>query len=122
MSRRIERVNELIKAEIAELLQREVSDPRLSSLVSILAVDTSPDLRNATVRVSVLGSEEETEQSMAALRRARGFLRHELAGRLVMRQVPELSFKLDTSIAEGSKMLEMIKQIEQGETPQDEER
>lgn len=122
MSRRIERVNELIKAEIAELLQREVSDPRLSSLVSILAVDTSPDLRNATVRVSILGSEEETEQSMAALRRAKGFLRHELAGRLVMRQVPLLSFKLDTSIAEGSKMLEMIKQIEQGETPQDEER
>lgn len=122
MSRRIERVNELIKAEIAELLQREVSDPRLSSLVSILAVDTSPDLRNATVRVSILGSEQETEQSMAALRRARGFLRHELAGRLVMRQVPLLSFKLDTSIAEGSKMLEMIKQIEQGETPQDEER
>lgn len=122
MSRRIERVNELIKAEIAELLQREVSDPRLGSLVSIVAVDTSPDLRNASVRVSVLGSEEEIEQSMAALKRARGFLRHELAGRLVMRSVPQLTFRLDTSIADGSKVLEMMKQFEQGETTQGEER
>ena len=122
MGRRIERVNELIKAEIAELLQREVSDPRLSTMVSIVAVDTSPDLRNAAVRVSVLGSEEEIEKSMAALQRARGFLRHELAGRLVMRSVPVLTFKLDTSIAEGSKVLEMMKQFEQGETTQEEER
>ncbi len=114
MTRRIERVNELIKEELAGLLQREIQDPRLSTMVSITGVETSPDLHNATVRVSVLGSEEETQHALAALRHAAGFLRRELASRLRLRHVPELTFKLDTSIQKGARVLELLKEIEEG--------
>jgi len=118
MTRRIERVNELIKEELAALLQREIQDPRMSAMTSITAVDTSPDLRNATVRVSILGSEDDVQQTMAALRHAAGFLRRELAGRIRLRYVPELSFKLDTSIEKGARVLELLKEIrEEGGAP-----
>lgn len=113
MSRRIERVNELLREEIAGLLQREIRDPRLSAIISVTGVDTSPDLRNATVRVSILGSEDEVQQAMAALRRAGGYMRREMAGRLRLRHVPELTFKLDTSISEGARVLDLLREIEQ---------
>ncbi len=116
MSRRIERVNELIKEEIAALLRRETQDPRLSALISVTGVDTSADLRNATVRVSIMGSEDEVQQAMAALRHAAGFLRREMAGSLRMRHVPELTFKLDTSIEEGARILALLREIEKGES------
>jgi len=115
MNRRMERVNEVIKEEIAVLLQRQVQDPRLSAMVSITGVETSPDLRNATVFVSVLGSEEEVQHAMAGLRHASGYLRRELAGRIRIRQVPELSFRLDTSIGEGARVLELLREIHKEE-------
>jgi ribosome-binding factor A len=114
LSRRIERVNELIRSEIANLLQREIRDPRLTSLISITAVETSPDLRNATVRVSILGSEDEVKQAMTALNRAAGFFRREIAGRLRLKNAPELSFKLDTSIEKGARILEILREIQEG--------
>ncbi len=113
MSRRIERVNEQIKEEVAALLQRETQDPRLQGVViSITGVDTSPDLRNATVHVSILGSEEEVQQAMTALSHAAGFLRREMAGRLRLRYVPELTFRLDTSIQQGARVLELLREIQ----------
>ncbi len=115
MSRRIERVNQLIKEELASLLHREIRDPRLSAMISITDVETSPDLGNATVRVSILGSEEEVRQAMVALRRASGYLRREMAGRLRLRKTPELTFKLDTSIEKGARVLELLREIEKGE-------
>lgn len=115
MSRRIERVNELLKEEIAALLRREIQDPRLTTLISVTGVDTSADLRNATVRVSIMGSDEEVQQAMTALRHAAGFLRRELAGTLRMKHVPELTFRLDTSIEEGAKILKLLREIEKGE-------
>ena len=114
MSRRIERVNELIRQEIADLLHREIQDPRLSAMISITGVETSPDLRSATVRVSIMGSEEDVQQAMAALRRASGYFRHEMSARLRLRHVPELTFKLDTSIQEGARVLELLREIEEG--------
>ncbi len=113
MSRRIERVNALLTEEIADLLRREIQDPRLSAMVSVTGVETSPDLHNATVNVSVMGSDEEVERAMAALRHAAGFLRHEMGGRLRLRHVPELTFKLDTSIEQGARVLRLLKEIEE---------
>ncbi|HEX2988833.1 MAG TPA: 30S ribosome-binding factor RbfA [Chloroflexota bacterium] len=115
MSRRMERVNEVIKEEVAVLLQRQVQDPRLSTMVSVTGVETSSDLRNATIFVSVLGSEEEVQNAMAALRHASGYLRRELAGRIRMKQVPDLSFKLDTSIGQGARVLELLREIHKEE-------
>lgn len=112
MTRRIERVNALLVEEISDLIRRQIQDPRLATMVSVIAVDTSPDLRNATVSVSVLGTEEEAQQAVMALRHAAGFLRHELAERLRMKHIPELAFKLDTSIAQGARVLQLLKEIQ----------
>ncbi|MHB0869775.1 MAG: 30S ribosome-binding factor RbfA [Chloroflexota bacterium] len=115
MSRRIERVNEQIKEEIAGLVQREMQDPRLRGMISIIGVSTSPDLRNSVVRVSVLGSEEEVQQALAALQHAAGFLRREIAGRLRLKHAPELTFKLDTSIEQGARVMELLREIQEEE-------
>src|SRR5690242_12036446 len=97
-TRRMLRINQLLREEIADLLQREVKDETLSgSLISITEVDTSPDLRSARVYFSVLGTPEEVEAARAHLQRASGFLHRELKGRLDLRSVPHLEFELDHS-------------------------
>lgn len=113
MARRIERVNALLAEEISDLIRKEIQDPRLSTLVSVTEVHTSPDLRNATVMVSVLGTEEEADRALAALRHAAGFLRHEMAARLRIKHIPELVFKRDTSLETGARVLQLLKEIEE---------
>ena len=109
---RQEKLGELIAAELSELLRTRVKDPRVG-FASITRVEVSGDLRHAKVFVSVMGSPEERDATMQGLRNATGFLRHELASRLVIRFMPELVFKLDKSIEEGSRILELIRQVEQ---------
>ncbi|MBX5451077.1 MAG: 30S ribosome-binding factor RbfA [Thermogemmatispora sp.] len=109
---RQERLGELIAEELSDLLRTRMKDPRIG-FVSITRVEVSGDLAHAKVYVSVLGSDEERNNTMAALKRATGFLRHELAGRLVLRHVPELVFKLDLSLEKGAEVMQLIKQIEQ---------
>ncbi len=111
---RRERLGELIAAELSELLRTRVKDPRVG-FASITHVEVSGDLRHAKVFVSVMGNAEEAAETMKALRRATGFLRHELATRIVLRYMPELVFKLDTSIEEGARILALIQQVEQEE-------
>ena len=109
MTRRSERVNELLREEIATLVSRDLKDPRLGGLISITSVETSPDFRHARVFVSVLGSDDELKSTLVALQAAAGFLRHELRARLKdLRTVPELSFKADTSIARGAEMTNLL--------------
>lgn len=111
---RQERLGELIAAELSELLRTRVKDPRVG-FASITHVEVSADLRHAKVFVSVMGSSEERSETMKALKHAAGFLRHELASRIVLRYMPELVFKLDTSIEEGARILALIEQVEQEE-------
>jgi ribosome-binding factor A len=105
------RVNDTIRRELSELLMRETRDPRLEGLLSITAVDTSPDLKYARVYVSVMGAEEDKERVQEGLAAATGFLRRGLAARLTMRYIPELAFERDDSIERGTRLLEMIKEI-----------
>ena len=98
MTRRIERVNNLIRHEISEMLQRQVKDPRLGNFISITEVSTSADLKYAKIYVSSIQSDEEREKVLSVLTAASGFFRSELAKRLRMRRVPELSFHWDDSI------------------------
>jgi len=109
---RQEKLGELIAAELSELLRTRVKDPRVG-FASITHVEVSGDLRHAKVFVSVMGSPEEREATMQGLKNATGFLRHELATRLVIRFMPEIVFKLDKSIEEGSRILELINKVEQ---------
>ena len=111
MSRRTERVNDLIRDELSELMLREVRDPRLGGLISITRVDVSPDLYNARVDVSVMADPPEQKEALRALNAAASFFHRELKQRLQIRRVPFLVFKLDTSIQEGAEMLALIDEV-----------
>lgn len=111
MTRRNERISKLIKQEISGLLEREVNDPRLSDLISITDVSLSPDLRQAKVFVSILGDEEKKKDMLAGFNNASGFLRKELASRIKLRCIPQLSFHYDDSIERGARLLKLIGQV-----------
>jgi ribosome-binding factor A len=111
MTHRIERVNNLIRQEISELLQRQIKDPRLSSFVTITDVSTSHDLKYAKVFVSCISGKEEKQEILSVLAGASGFFRNELARRLKLRRIPELSFQWDDSIERGTRLLELINTV-----------
>src|SRR5579884_3608590 len=111
-SRRIERVNDLLRSELSELIGRTLKDPRVAGLVSLTEVETSADLRHARVYVSVFGSDEERRSTLSALRHAAGFLRHEVAQRVTLRHMPELDFQLDSSIERGDRILQLLRQVQ----------
>ena len=111
MGHRIERVNSLIRQEISELLRRQVKDPRLGNLVTVTDVSTSPDLRHAKIFVSRIGSEEEKQETLSVLAAASGFFRNELAKRLRLRYITELSFQWDDSIERGDYLLQLINEV-----------
>lgn len=111
MAHRIERVNSLLRQEIKELLQRQVKDPRLDHFVAVTEVSTSPDLRHAKVFISCMGSEQEIQETLSVLTAASGFFRNELARRLRLRRIPELSFQWDASIEQGDYLLKLIDEV-----------
>lgn len=108
MSRRLQRLNGLLRQELAELILREVKDPRVSELVTITSVDVSPDLKLANVYISVIGKADEKARSLAGLNAAAAFLRYELSNRITIRRVPSLTFVLDESIEEATHILEIM--------------
>jgi ribosome-binding factor A len=113
MTRRTERVNDLLREELSELLQRSLKDPRLEQgLTTITEVDVSPDLRRATVFVSHLGPDEERADVLAALTHASHYLQGELTHRLKMRRVPEMTFRFDPSIERGARLAELIHEVQ----------
>ena len=113
-SRRIERINHLLRQEIADLLTREVKDATLhEAMISITDVETSPDLRNAKVYFSVYGDEETVEAARQHLRRASGFLHHNLKERLDLRHTPHLDFVLDHSLERGDRIMRLMRTIEE---------
>lgn len=111
MSRRTERVNELIRDELSDLLLREVRDPRLGGLISITHVDVTPDLYNARVFVSVMADEATQNEAIRALNSAAAFFHRELKARIQMRRVPFLVFRLDNSIAEAAEVLAHMNEV-----------
>ncbi len=111
MSRRIERLNSLIRRDVSELLRYEVKDPRVSGVVSVTRVDTSSDIQHAKVFVSVYGNLREKEATILALQSAAGFIRRQLRGRLETRHVPVLRFILDDTLTEGNQMLDLLDRL-----------
>jgi len=112
---RPERVAELMKREIAGILAREVRDPRVATMVSVTDVELTHDLSFARVFVSLLETGPERDRTLAALQRAAGFVRHQLAPRLGLREVPELRFVHDTSIERGARVEEILRRLERGD-------
>jgi ribosome-binding factor A len=118
---RPERVAETIKREMAEILTRKMRDPRLGGMISVTEVEVTPDLSMARIFVSVLSEGAERDQVMQALARSEGFVRHELAPRLGLREMPTVRFVLDTSIERGARVEELLRRIADGEPIPDED-
>ena len=112
-TRRQEQLGEVIAEELSDLIRTRMKDPRIG-FASITGVELSADLRHAKVFVSVLGTPEEQRATLQGLEHAAGFLRHELAQRLNIRYTPEILFKLDESIARGTRILQLIHEMEAG--------
>src|SRR4051812_35731545 len=110
--RRIHRLNDQIRDELADLLSREARDPRLfGAVISITGVETAQDLSTARVFVSILGDEKEADQTFKQVQKAAGFFRRELASRLNLKRTPELEFRLDRSIAAGARIEQLLREI-----------
>ncbi len=111
---KINRITSDIKICLSKLL-REVKDPRVSKLLSIVKVDVSGDLSYATVYVSAIEGYEATIQSVKALKGAAGYLRRELGAHLKLRKVPELRFVADDSIEHSAKISKIIESFKEDE-------
>ena len=118
---RPERVAETIKREMAEILTNRLRDPRLGGMISVTDVEVTPDLSLARIFVSVLAPDDARDKALAALTHSAGFVRHELAPRLGLREVPEIRFLLDTSMQQGARVEELLRRIAEGETIEDDE-
>jgi ribosome-binding factor A len=113
MSQRTDRIDELLRQEIGEIVARDVGDPRIG-FATITAVETTRDLSHAIVRVSVIGQPAERAATIAALSRAMPFVRRTLGTRLDLRRVPELHVRLDDTAERGTRILRLIDELGAG--------
>lgn len=109
-NRRIERLNEQMRRELAELLRTRVRDPRVAG-VTVTGVRTAPDLTLARVAVQIGGSADERAEAMVGLETAAPFLRHSLGQDLHIRRVPELVFQEDRSLARAARIEELLDEV-----------
>ena len=117
MSRRTDRVSQVVRAEVARILRQETTDPRLR-LVTVTHVRVSPDLGNAQVHWSCLSGDdqENVERVAEALDSASGYLRRHLAESLPLRRVPSLHFRHDPSMALGARTLATLRGMQDERT------
>jgi ribosome-binding factor A len=129
MSLRLIRVCELIKRELGTIIAREMKFE--APLVSVRAVDITPDLKQAHVAISAIGTKWQKEQAITELTEKRQHLQHELSRRVILKYTPHLHFDLDESIERGTRVLSLLDEISatlppdelaEGEDPQESER
>lgn len=116
MTARTEQLDQLLRQEIAEIVTRDVADPRIG-FATITDVETTPDLRHADVWVSVIGQPAERHATIVALGRAMPFVRRELGHRLRLKRIPELHVKLDDTAERGTRVLRLLHDLETGVDP-----
>lgn len=112
MSLRANRVGEQMKKELGEIISKKIKDPRIG-FVTITDVHVTGDLQQATVYISVLGDEEQKENTLKGLDKAKGFIRSEIGQRIRLRKTPEISFEFDESIGYGNRIESILKQIKE---------
>jgi len=113
MTQRTDRIADLLRAELSQLILREMRDPRVE-LTTISRVEVSADLGHAQIHVSVLGPDDRREAAVAALEGAQGFLRRELARRLSLRITPHLKFHLDRGAEHSLKISKLLDEVAPG--------
>lgn len=107
---RIDRISEEVKRELSSVI-RDLKDPRLPSMVSVVAVKVTKDLKFAKAYISIMGDSKAVSDGFAALKSASGFIRKEIGHRLNLRNTPEFSFIPDDSIAYGAHINEILKEL-----------
>jgi ribosome-binding factor A len=110
MSRRTDRIEDLLRQEISDLIRRDLGDPRAHRAV-VSTVEVTPNLARARIGISVMGTEEQRHETVEALQHASGYLRRQLAGRLHLRGVPELYFLLDRGAEHSARIAEILETL-----------
>ena len=105
------RINSEVQKELSEIISRELKDPRIHPMTTVVSVEVTPDLKFCKAYISVLGGKKEQEDTIAGLKNAEGFIRRELARTLNMRNTPEIHFVLDQSIEYGVNMSKKIDEV-----------
>ena len=105
------RVNTEVLRELSHIIRSEIKDPRIHPMTSVMAVEVAADLKTCKAYVSVLGSQEAQEETMAGLKSAESYIRRQLAKNLNLRNTPEIRFILDQSIEYGVHMSKLIDQV-----------
>lgn len=108
---RLNRINEEMKKEMANIL-RDIKDPRVQAMVSVTAVDVTNDLKHAKIYLSIFGTNQEEEaETLEALNKAKGFMRHQLSRTLNLRNTPELRLIEDTTIDYGMHIDSLLREV-----------
>lgn len=105
------RINGEVQKELSRIISREIKDPRISPMTSVVAVAVTPDLKYCKAYISVLGDEMAQQDTLAGLKSAVGYIRRALAGSVNLRNTPEITFCLDQSIEYGVNMSKLIDDV-----------
>lgn len=108
------RINSEVQRELSEIISRELKDPRIHPMTTVISVEVTPDLKFCKAYISVLGNEEAGKDTIQGLKSAVGFIRTQLARRINLRNTPELTFILDQSIEYGVNMTRLINEVTAG--------
>ena len=105
------RINGEVQKELGRIITREIKDPRISSLTSVVAVEVAPDLKTCKAYISVLGDKEAQKSTLEGLNSAMGYIRKELARSVNLRNTPAITFVMDQSIEYGVNMTRIINEV-----------
>ncbi|WP_027438249.1 30S ribosome-binding factor RbfA [Lachnospira multipara] len=111
------RINSEVLRELSNIIRRDIKDPRINPMTSVVSVDVAPDLKTCKAYISVLGDEQSQKDTLAGLVSAEGYIRRQLARTVNLRNTPEIKFVIDQSIEYGVKMSRLIDEV----TKKDEE-
>ncbi len=120
MSLRANRVGEQMKKELSDIIGRKIKDPRIG-FVTVTDVQVTGDLQQAKVYISVLGDDEQKENTLKGLAKAKGFIRSEIGQRIRLRKTPEIIFEFDESIDYGNRIESLIHQLHTESKPHESE-
>jgi len=108
---RNERVGEEIKKNVSEIINNDLKDPRIEGLISVTKVSLTKNLRHAKIYLSIFGDDLAKQRAFEAIKNAEGFIRRELAARIRLKFIPEISLKLDDSIQYGIKITKLLDEV-----------
>ncbi len=109
MKHRLKRINELLKREISQLFQKDFV---FNALVTVNDVEITPDLKQATVYLGILGTEGESNDVFNQVNARRGFIQSRISKRVTLKETPQLLFRGDDSVARGSRVISLMDEIE----------